>query len=90
MLGAFRRYTVAMNKAIIRIQKLKSPVAVRRSMAHAFREQDTPNADPSRTPENTHIGANNAKEAMKRFNEAMPDKVRKNAVLAVEYLANSF
>jgi hypothetical protein len=75
-----------MNKAILRIQKLKSPVAVRRSMKHAFREQDTPNADPNRTPDNTHIGAQNVTEAMQKFNAAMPEKVRKNGVLAVEYL----
>lgn len=75
-----------MGKAIIRMQKLKSPVAVRRSMKHAFREQDTPNADPERTPDNTHIGAQNTAEAMQRFNDALPDKVRKNAVIAVEYL----
>lgn len=78
-----------MGKAIIRMQKLKSPVAVRRSMKHAFREQDTPNADPERTPDNTHLGAQNTAEAMQRFNDALPDKVRKNAVLAVEYLVTA-
>lgn len=78
-----------MGKAIIRMQKLKSPVAVRRSMKHAFREQDTPNADPERTPDNTHIGARDVAEAMQRFNAALPDKVRKNAVLAVEYLVTA-
>ncbi len=75
-----------MGKAIIRMQKLKSSVAVRRSMKHAFREQDTPNADQARTLDNTHIGAENAAEAVRRFNDALPDKVRKNAVLAVEFL----
>ncbi len=79
-------YNWRMGKAIIRMQKLKSPVAVRRSMKHAFREQDTPNADPSRTPENTHIGAADVGEALERFNARLPDKVRSNAVLAVEYL----
>lgn len=76
-----------MNKAILRIQKLKSPVAVRRSMLHAFREQDTPNADPALTSNNTHIGAKNVAEAIQRFNAALPEgKIRKNAVWAVEYL----
>ena len=59
---------------------------MRRSLKHAFREQDTPNADPSRTPENSHIGAANVQEALARFNARLPDKVRSNAVLAVEYL----
>lgn len=75
-----------MGYAILRTQKLKSGQAVRRSLTHAFREQDTPNADPSRTPENTHIGAADVGEALERFNFRLPAKVRSNAVLAVEYL----
>lgn len=55
-------------------------------MAHAFREQETPNADASRTPDNTHIGAGDVQEALARFNARLPDKVRKNGVLAIEYL----
>ena len=31
--------------ALLRVQKLKSAVAVHRSMKHSFRAQDTPNAD---------------------------------------------
>jgi hypothetical protein len=75
-----------MGYAILRTQKLKSPQAVRRSLLHAFREQDTPNADPAKTPENGHTGATNTAEALERFNARLPDKVRKNAVLAIEYL----
>jgi len=77
-----------MGYAILRTQKLKSGIAIRRSLTHAFREQETPNADPSRTPENTHIGAADVDEALANLNErlATQDKVRKNAVLAVEYL----
>lgn len=75
-----------MKYAILRIQKLKHPQAVRRSLAHAFREQDTPNADPNRISENTHINAKTGKEAIKAFNNLLPEKVRKNAVFAVEYL----
>lgn len=75
-----------MGYAILRTQKLKSGQAVRRSLTHAFREQETPNADPERTPENSHIGAENVQEALERFNARLPDKVRKNAVLCIEYL----
>lgn len=75
-----------MGFAVLRTQKLKSGIAVRRSLAHAFRERETPNADASRTPDNTHIGAADVDTALKRFNARLPDKVRKNAVLAVEYL----
>ena len=72
--------------AILRVQKLKSAVAVHRSMKHAFREQDTPNADPNRTPNNTHIGARNVKEGMDAFRSRLPEKHRKDAVLVIEYL----
>jgi hypothetical protein len=75
-----------MGYAILRVQKLKSPVAVRRSMLHTFREQDTPNADPQHTPDNAHFGTHNVAEGMAAFNAALPDKIRSNAVLAVEYL----
>lgn len=75
-----------MKFAILRVQKLKAPVAVRRSMKHAFREQDTPNADPERTLQNTHIGAQSVAEGMQKFNARLPEKVRKNGVLAIEYL----
>jgi hypothetical protein len=75
-----------MGYAIIRTQKLKSGQAVRRSLLHAYREQETPNADPSKTPDNTHDGASDVGEALARFNARLPEKVRKNAVLVVEYL----
>jgi hypothetical protein len=55
-------------------------------MKHAFREQNTPNADPERTPDNTHIGANSVAEGMAAFRSRLPDKHRKDAVLAIEYL----
>lgn len=79
----------AMGYAILRTQKLKSPAAVRRSLKHAFREQDTPNADPERTPDNTHAGASSTAEALERFNARLPEKVRSNAVLAIEYLVTA-
>lgn len=85
-MGAFRCTLQAMGYAILRLQKLKSGVAVRRSLKHAFREQETPNADPTRMRDNTHLGAGNVDEALQRFNARLPDKVRKNGVLAVEFL----
>lgn len=72
--------------AILRIQKLKASVAVRRSLKHAFREQETPNADPAKLSQNANYGANSVDEAMTRFHARLPAKVRKNAVLAVEFL----
>jgi hypothetical protein len=78
-----------MGYVILRTKKLKSGHAVRRSLAHAFREQDTPNADPTRASENSHIGAKSAQEALARFNARLPEKVRSNAVLGIEYLISS-
>ena len=69
--------------AILRVQKLKSAVAVNRSMKHAFRDQDTPNADPELTPDNTHIGAESVSEGMAAFRARLPEKHRKDAVLAI-------
>jgi len=87
MMGAFQLLPESnMGFAILRTQKLKSGIAVRRSMKHAFREQDTPNADPARHQENTHLGAVDVDEALAKFNARLPAKVRSNAVLAVEYL----
>ena len=45
------------NFAILRVQKLKSAISVHRSLKHSFRAQETPNAIPEFTPNNTHIGA---------------------------------
>ena len=75
--------------AILRVQKLKSEVGIRRSLKHAFREQETPNADTKRTPENTHIGAPSSAESLREVRARRPEKVRKNAVLAVEYLVTA-
>lgn len=58
-------------------------------MKHAFREQETPNADPDRLRQNTHIGARSVAEGMAAFNAALPAKYRKDAVLAIEYLVTS-
>lgn len=84
LLGEF-----SMAFAILRTQKLKSPVAVLRSMKHAFRAQDTPNADPARTPGNTHIGAQDVAEGMAAFNDRLPPKFRKDAVQCIEYLVTA-
>ncbi len=76
-----------MGFAILRVQKLKHPIAVQRSMKHALRTQETPNADASRLAQNT-ASVKSVDEALERFNGrlATQPKVRSNAVLAVEYL----
>lgn len=74
--------------AILRTQKLKAVQAVRRSLMHAFRDMDTPNADPAKTPENTHIGATSTETALESFSARLNTQkhLRKNGVLAIEYL----
>ncbi|RNE88344.1 MobV family relaxase [Marichromatium sp. AB32] len=72
--------------AILRTQKLKHLASIRRSLKHAFREQETPNADLARTPDNSHIGATSSAEALAAVADRLPEKRRKDAVLAIEYL----
>ena len=67
------------NFTVLRMQKLKSIIAVRRSMKHAFREQETPNADPARLSENTHFFAQNVAESMQNFKKNYQKKYEKMA-----------
>jgi len=72
--------------AIMRCKKLAKMGNVAASLKHAYRERDTPNADASRTPENEHRAARSTDEAMGRLRALLPEKRRKDAVLAVEYV----
>jgi hypothetical protein len=72
--------------AIMRAKKLATMGSVASSMQHNFRERETPNADPERTPENEHLQAQTTDEAMGKLRELLPEKRRKDAVLAVEYV----
>jgi predicted CopG family antitoxin len=72
--------------AIMRAKKLATMGAAAASMKHNFRERETPNADRSRTHENEHLVAGSTNEAMGRLRELLPEKRRKDAVLAVEYV----
>ena len=69
--------------AILRVQKLKSAVAVHRSMKHSFRAQDTPNADAELSHLNEHFGAHSVAEGMAAFRSRLPESFRKDAVQAV-------
>lgn len=77
-----------MGYQVVRTQKLKSTIAVNRSLDHAFRAVDTPNADPDRIADNTHIGADSVDVALKNFQDRLDTQktIRKNGVLAIEYL----
>lgn len=74
-------------KCILRVQKLKSAQSVKRSLMHGFREQETPNADPSKRSLNFFAGAQNATEAYQRFKSCLPEKKqRRDAVQCLEFL----
>lgn len=75
-----------MGYAILRTQKLKDFGSIHRSLKHAFRAQDTPNADIALMPKNTHLYANSVTEAFDAVKLRLPEKRRKDAVLAIEYL----
>jgi len=72
--------------AIMRAKKLNSMGTVAAALQHCYRERETPNADSERTPDNEHLAAKSTDEAMGQLRERLPEKRRKDAVLAVEYV----
>lgn len=72
--------------AIMRCKKIKTAGSVAASLQHCFRERETPNANPELTPQNQHLAARSSDEAMGKLRELLPEKRRKDAVLAVEYV----
>lgn len=72
--------------AIMRVAKIKTKGAMAASLQHTFRERETLNADEERTHENeVFLGGENSAEVLQEWNEQAPDKIRKNAVHALEY-----
>lgn len=72
--------------AIMRAKKLSSMGTVAASLQHCYRDRETPNADQTRTADNDHRAAQSTDEAMGKLRELLPEKRRKDAVLAVEYV----
>lgn len=75
-----------MSFAIMRCKKLKGMGSVASSLQHCYRERETKNADAEKTPSNQHYVAGNTDEAMGNLRDRLPEKYRKDAVLAVEYM----
>ncbi|MFE8643429.1 MobV family relaxase, partial [Escherichia coli] len=67
-------------------KKLTGMGSVASALQHCYRERETPNADADRTPENHCSVSQSADEAMGKLRELLPEKRRKDAVLAVEYV----
>lgn len=74
-----------MSKAILRTAKLKTFGNIGGSLAHNYRTINTPNADPSRTPNNIH-SLPNAESVKNAIQNRLPEKRRSDAVLCIEYL----
>lgn len=72
--------------AIMRAKKLKTFGNVAASLQHCFRDRETPNADTERTHHNQHFAAHSTDSAMGKLRDRLPEKRRKDAVLAVEYV----
>lgn len=75
--------------AIMRHVKHKAGGGLRSSLQHNFRERETLNADEERTPDNEHLISSSTNEVIERMNQRLPDKVRKNGVVMVEYVMSA-
>lgn len=64
------------------MEKLKSRASLVGALRHNSREKIPANADASRTPDNFYVGS--VQSALQKYTEKLPEKVRKNAVHAVE------
>jgi hypothetical protein len=74
-----------MSFAILRTSKLKTWGNIGGSLAHNFREIETPNADCSRTGLNEH-SLSSTQKIKNAINERLPEKRRSDAVLCIEHL----
>jgi len=68
----------------MRMAKIKSKVALVRALQHDTRERYPVNADEKRKKENEFSG--DTADALERYAQLLPEKVRKNAVHAVEMI----
>jgi hypothetical protein len=77
------------NFAILRTGKIKSVEQLRHGLRHIYRAGHTMNADEYRKEENSCLVSGTADEALERFRAMLPEKRRKDAVLAIEYLVTA-
>jgi hypothetical protein len=76
--------------AILRVAKISGKGKMAAAAQHNLRERDTPNARPEDRSRNIHLaGARTADELMKLWEERAPEKIRKNAVLTLEYVVTA-
>lgn len=70
--------------AILRTAKLKTMGNIAASLGHTYRTRDTPNADDRLVHRNEHSHGSPA-QVQAQLEARLPDKRRKDAVLAIEY-----
>jgi len=76
--------------AILRVGKLKGMGKIGAAAQHNLRERDTANARPEDADHNIHLaGAKTAAEVLELWKERAPEKVRTNAVHALEYVVTA-
>lgn len=74
------------HRVVLRMNKLKTISQIRGRAVHNFRERHTLNAEESLKPKNINGGCITAQSVVEKFKELMPSKIRKNAVLGIEYV----
>lgn len=75
---------------ILRTAKIKTLGSMGGSLQHTFRERETLNADDRRRGENQIlVGPDSTDAVLQAWRDQAPEKVRKNAVLGIEYLVTA-
>ena len=88
--GSLRPPKGSRSFAILRVSKISGMGKVAAAAQHNLRERDTANARPEDRARNIHLaGAKTTEELMKLWQERAPDKIRKNAVHALEYIVTA-
>lgn len=76
--------------AILRVGKIKTKGQLGAALSHNFRERHTPNADLDLLHENTVLkGPENGQDVIAAWEARAPEKIRKNAVHALEYFVGA-
>lgn len=76
--------------AILRVAKIKTKGHLGAALAHNFRERHTANADAARQGDNTVLkGPGNGQDVIAAWEARAPEKIRKNAVHALEYFVGA-
>lgn len=88
--GAFRPPKGSRSFAILRVGKISGMGKLAAAAQHNYRERDTFNARPEDLNRNIHLaGGKTADEVRKLWEERAPEKIRKNAVHALEYVVTA-